>query len=202
RRDDAAALVPLVYASGPAAFDYVFAQGRRRAEDFLSYALADGRGLMGWPQHHVAVFGGEVVACVALFGGGESAQLSQATLGQYFRFYAPWTALRVLRRALQLGNMQPPPQVQALYIAHLSVAGHWRGRRIGTQLVAHALRVAAVRGHSFCALDVARDNTVAQALYAAQGFRFVAERAVFAGRHAIQPSRRLQRAVDPELNLR
>ena len=187
---DAERLAALVYASGPAAFDYVFAHGGRSARAFLAFALADGRGLFGWPRHRIASIDGETVACLALFSGTELRQLSMATLRQYFRFYPPPSALRVLRRALRLGAMQPPPADHDLYIAHLSVAGPWQRRGIARALLDHAARCAAARGLRQCALDVAADNAAAQALYAAAGYRLVAERALPRGDSRVPPSRR------------
>ncbi|WP_157623073.1 GNAT family N-acetyltransferase [Solimonas soli] len=195
RREDAGALAALVRASGPAAFDYVFACGGRSAEAFLRAALDDGRGLLGWPHHRVALHGERIVACMALYDANQLATLAQASLWQYFRLYRPWSAMRVIHRALQIGAMQPPPAAGDLYIAHLSVADDLRRRGIATRLLHEALQIARRRGHTHCALDVARDNEAALALYRLHGFRLEAERALPDGGHQVPPSRRLRCAV-------
>ncbi|MFT4046871.1 MAG: N-acetyltransferase [Solimonas sp.] len=201
QRRDARALLPLVYASGPAAFDYVFAHGGRTAGAFLAYALDDGRGLIGWPHHHVAVLDGRVVGCVATYGAHELAALANATLRQYFRFYAPWTALSVLRRALHVGVMQPPPEHGDFYVAHLSVAPAAHRRGIASRLLAHALDAAQALGYRHCALDVASDNGAARALYGKHGFRLIAERALPRRDARVPSSCRLRLALRAEMKI-
>lgn len=170
RVDDAAALVPLVYASGSAVFDYVFGAARRPAVAFLRYALASGEGLLGWRAHHVAEQDGEVIASLALYAGDDAARLSRATIAQYFRFHWPWTAVGVLRRAMRIGEMQPPPDARDLYIAHLAVADGWRRRGVASRLLAYAQRIAALHDCERSVLDVADGNAAARRLYERHGF--------------------------------
>ena len=53
RADDVAAAVPLIYSSGPAAFDYVLARNGADATAFLAHAFANGAGEVGHRNHVV-----------------------------------------------------------------------------------------------------------------------------------------------------
>src|SRR5712691_5597064 len=68
---DVEAAVPLIYSSGPAAFDYVFTlDGGPTAEDFLRRAFVDGAGEFGWRNHVVGELDGRIVAAGAGWSGG------------------------------------------------------------------------------------------------------------------------------------
>lgn len=45
---DAGEAVPLIYSSGPAAFDFVFGHKAKQALEFLHFAFLDGAGEMGY----------------------------------------------------------------------------------------------------------------------------------------------------------
>src|SRR5215469_1944339 len=67
--DDAAVAVPLIYASGPDSFDYVFTtRDGGDALAFLQHCYADGAGEFGWRNHWVGVADGRVVAVGAGYG--------------------------------------------------------------------------------------------------------------------------------------
>ena len=57
---DAEQAVPLIYSSGPAAFDYAFRRAGLTAEGFLQAAFVDGAGMFGYPRHWVGELGGYV----------------------------------------------------------------------------------------------------------------------------------------------
>ena len=62
--------MPLIYSSGPLAFDYVFDIGNPGgSQEFLRFAFLKGGGEFGWQTHRVAEFGGQVVAAGAGFDG-------------------------------------------------------------------------------------------------------------------------------------
>lgn len=196
RAADASALVPLVYDAGSAAFDYILAHGRHRATDFLRFALADGHGLIGWRNHHVAVLDGRVVASAAFYSGVEVRALSSATLRQFFRFYPPWYALRAMHRAGLLGEMQPVPRADEWYIAHLSVDPDCRGRGIAAQVLGYGAQLARRRAKRSCVLDVADSNLAARQLYARQGFESGGTRRFSVASAGIPASRRMWWTVD------
>nr|WP_240454546.1 GNAT family N-acetyltransferase [Caulobacter sp. 17J65-9] len=174
--EDAAAAAPLVYMSGPAAFDYVFAPGRRRAEDFLRHAFADGAGEFGWRTHVVVEKDGEIVAAGAGYDGAAPLGYMLAAAGQILGCYGPLTGAGVIRRGLRVEQVIPPPTKDMLYVAHLGVRPELRGGGVGRRMVEHLLEAGAARGYRRAVLDVSAANPRAQALYERMGFAVTRER--------------------------
>src|SRR5580704_13087843 len=90
---DAADAVPLIYSSGPAAFDYVFAVGTQRgAREFLRFAYLQGGGEFGWRNHRVAEIDGRVAVAGAAFDGRATGRFTIANALQILRFFGPISA--------------------------------------------------------------------------------------------------------------
>lgn len=176
RAGDVDAAVPLIYSSGPDAFDYAFARpGRNSAEDFLRHAFVQGGGQFGWRQHTVGELDGRVAAVGTVFGGEANLGYMLAASRQILGFFGPG-ALPVIHHGLQLERIICPPPKQTLYLAHLGVAPELRGEGLGSQLIAHFLERGRQAGLPMAALDVSVANPRAQALYERLGFVVQAER--------------------------
>lgn len=176
RPDDVDTAIPLIYSSGPDAFDYAFARpGRNSAQDFLRYAFVQGDGQFGWRQHWVGEQDGKVVTAGTVFGGevtlGYMLAATRQILG-YFGLAAPG----VIRRGLQLERIICPPPRRTLYLAHLGVTPDLRGEGLGSQLIEHFLQIGRSNGLPMAALDVSVANPKAQALYERFGFEVQVER--------------------------
>lgn len=167
---DVAAAVPLIYSSGPAAFEYVFCSGGTAAEAFLRAAFVQGAGEFGYRNHTVAVADGQVVGIGAAFSGDSMMPFTIAAARQIFSFYGPVGAAGPIRRGLQVESVVQQPRGEMHYIAHLGVAPEWRSHGVGAQLIAHFLEEGARLGRPTAALDVASTNPRAQALYERLGF--------------------------------
>jgi len=174
--DDARDAVPLIYSSGPAAFDYVFAVPRRsNALEFLARAFVDGHGEFGWRNHVVGVLGNEVVAIGAAWDGTSTLAFTRAAAAQILRCYG-LRAAGVTLRGLRVESVVQPPGRRRWYVAHLGVRPDKRGHGIGEALVGHLLAQGQRKGHSVAALDVSVTNPRAQALYERLGFAVTGER--------------------------
>lgn len=177
RPDDVDAAVPLIYSSGPDAFDYAFARpGRNSAQDFLRYAFLQGGGQFGWRQHWVGEQDGEVVVAGTVFGGEANLGYMLAATRQILGYFGLGSA-GVMRRGLQLEKIICPPPRRTLYLAHLGVSPTRRGEGLGSQLIAHFLQIGRNAGLPMAALDVSTANPKAQALYERLGFSVQVERA-------------------------
>ncbi|PWK83874.1 GNAT family N-acetyltransferase [Fulvimonas soli] len=195
---DAAAAVPLIYSSGPAAFDYVFAvPGRASAQDFLQRAFVDGAGEFGWRNHCVGVLDGAVVAVGAGYGGEGGFAFTLAAARQILAHYGPRHAPGVIARGLGVERVIPPPARGMHYLAHLGVAPELRGQGIGRALVEHLLARGRALGRRRMVLDVAASNPRAQALYERLGFTVTEERRsrLANGHGAVPDHRRMERVV-------
>jgi ribosomal protein S18 acetylase RimI-like enzyme len=168
---DAAQAVPLIYSSGPAAFDYVFSHDRPgQALRFLRFAFEAGGGEFGYRNHRVALRDGAVVAAGAAWDGRATLRFTLAAAAQILRFYGPWRAFGVIVRGLRTEAVIRPPGADEFYVAHLGVRDGLRGRGIGERLTRELLGGADPRRHRVAALDVAVTNPRAEALYARLGF--------------------------------
>ncbi len=176
--DDVETAIPLIYSSGPAAFDYVFKHpARGSAQDFLRYAFLDGVGEFGYRNHTVAEVEGKVVGIGAGFSGREAMPFTLAAARQILAFYGPFHLLNISRRGLQVENVVEVPKGDLHYIAHLGIAPECRGLGIGSKLIHHLIEQGKSLKRSLAGLDVSVANPRAEALYARLGFVVRHERA-------------------------
>lgn len=180
RPEDAARAAPLMYASGPAAFTYVFGE---RAIELLETCFERDEGLFGCGNHDVAEVDGRVVAVGAFY---DEAILSDRTPGtatgiaRVFGLRAP----AVLLRAIEIAPLMPSPVAGELYVAHLGVDPALRGHGIMTRMLERRIAMAREADYRLVALDVARNNPGARRLYERLGFRVVELRRSRAGEGA------------------
>jgi ribosomal protein S18 acetylase RimI-like enzyme len=168
---DADAVVPLIYSSGPAAFDYVFGQGRAgRAEQFLRYAFGQAVGEFSYRSHDVAVVEGVIMGAGAVFDGRQTLRFTLAAAKQILGFYGVLSGLGVIARGLRIESVIRPPRPRELYLCHLGVAPAARGTGIGSALIGHLTARRQDALHDCVALDVAVTNPRAEALYRRLGF--------------------------------
>ena len=195
---DADAAVPLIYSSGPAAFDYVFSDARPgRALAFLDAAFRAGHGEFGFRNHVVALADGVIVAIGAAWDGRATLRFTIAAAWQILRFYGPLAACGVIARGLRVERVIRPPRADEYYVAHLGVRPEQRSRGVGARLTRHLLAGADPGRHRRAALDVAVTNPRAEALYARLGFAVEAlRRSTLASRHyAVADHRRMTRPL-------
>lgn len=174
---DAAAVVPLIHCSGPAAFDYVFAvPGRARALDYLQRAFLQGDGEFGHRNHTVVEVDGVVAGVGAAWGSEANLRFAVAAARQIVTCYGLARAPGVIARGLRVEAVIQPPRPGTWYVAHLGVHPEARSRGLGESLVLHLLDEGRRRGCRTAELDVATTNARAEALYERLGFRVRGER--------------------------
>ncbi len=167
---DVDAAVPLIYSSGPAGFDFVFAHRQRSAQEFLRTAFTAGSGEFGHLTHTVATIDGVVVGVGATFSGDGVLRSTIATGVRMLGFYRTAAAGPMIR-GLRIERLLEPPRRDTQIIAHLGVDPHMRGKGIGTDLVELFLATGRRDGRRVAALDVSVENPDAQRLYERLGFR-------------------------------
>ena len=174
---DVADAVPLIYSSGPAAFDYVFdIGGTRDAQAFLRFAYLHGGGEFGWRAHRIAEVGGQVAAVGAAFDGRTVLRFAIAAALQILGFYGAIRAWGVMLRGLRVETIIRPPLAQEFYLCHLGVREEMRGHGIGARFMRHLLEGLDAKRHRCATLDVAVTNPRAQLLYERLGFEVEALR--------------------------
>lgn len=173
--EDVEAAVPLIYSSGPAAFDFVFAQDRPNgAQDFLRHAFRQGGGEFGRRNHVAGVAEGRVVAIGAGWDGRQSIAFTLAAARQIFGFFGPIKAWGVIIRGLKVESVIRPAGAGEFYVGHLGVDPAMRSRGLGAKLMTYLLALAIACPKAV--LDVDAGNPRAQALYERLGFVVTATR--------------------------
>jgi ribosomal protein S18 acetylase RimI-like enzyme len=175
RPADVDTAVPLIYSSGPAAFDYIFRRDKVTASDFLRRVFVDGRGEFSYRNHVVAEVEGAVVGVGTTFTGQRALNFTLHAARQIIGVYR-LAGLGVIRCGLQAEHIIQPPKGDTAILAHLGVAPAWQSQRVGSQLVHYLLAQAQQGGSRTAALDVAATNPRAEALYARLGFVVTEER--------------------------
>lgn len=181
RPEDAVRAAPLIYSSGPAAFDFVFSHGTSvNALQYLERMFAEPKGEFGYTHHRVAeIFKdgvGEVIGIGTSFAGPQVAGFTITALRQILGCYGLARGAGVIRRGLQIERIVRPPKGEMHMISHIGVAPELRGRGIGTIIMEHLMAAGRERGRSVAALDVSVENPRAQALYERLGFIVTDER--------------------------
>ena len=197
--DDADAAVPLIYSSGPAAFDYVFAtRDGAEALSFLRRCFIDGAGEFGWRNHRVGVLDGRMVAVGAAYGADSHWAFTLAAARQIIGHYGIGRGLGVIVRGLRVEAVIRPPSGDMHYLAHLAVVPELRGRGVGRALIDHLTGLAREAGRRRVALDVAASNPRAEALYQRAGFTVMLERKSHLAneRGRVPDHRRMERVLD------
>lgn len=197
--EDVDAAVPLIYSSGPTAFDYVFAtRDGDEAQAFLRHCFIDGAGEFGWRNHWVGVADGQVVAVGAGYGANTKWPFTLAAARQIMGHYGARRGLGAMARGLRVESVIRPPDGDMHYLAHLAVAPELRGHGIGRALIDQLIGTARDAGRSRVTLDVAVSNPRAEALYRRTGFKVVGERKsrLANERGRVPDHRRMERIVD------
>jgi ribosomal protein S18 acetylase RimI-like enzyme len=167
---DARILAPLLYDSGPEAFDYVFTVGKKTALDFLNYALQKKGGEFGYGCHTCVWNDHQIVGVGARFSSKNNLSFLWNNAKRILFFYSLPVALGVIIRGLRVERVLVPPGKNVYYIAHLDIAENKRGQGIGFDLITHFIQQAPRQPLPFIELDVAETNPRAQALYQSMGF--------------------------------
>ncbi|MGI9667284.1 MAG: GNAT family N-acetyltransferase [Acidimicrobiia bacterium] len=165
---DVDAVLPLIYSSGPAAFDYIFSTGKKKPADFLRRAIPTGKGEFGYHTHTVVIQRGVVVGAGATFTGGGLGEM-MTLAGQIAGTYKG-SAPSVIARGLKFERIVTPPKKGEHCIAHLGVDPEVQSNGIGTELIERLLDDGRRLGRQRAVLDVSVENPRAQELYERLGF--------------------------------
>lgn len=168
---DGAAAVPLIFASGPAAFRYVFSVDYdEQALDFLAYSFNRGEGEFGCDNHIVMELDGQVVAAGAWWHSGNNWQFMLSAIRHIVAFYGVAKAIGVLIRGLKIESVIKPPRKNVVCIGHIAVMPSERGKGLGARLMNYLANAAKKEGFAVASLDVAETNPNARQLYERLGY--------------------------------
>jgi ribosomal protein S18 acetylase RimI-like enzyme len=176
RPEDADAATPLIYASGPDQFDYVFcATHPKQSLEFLRFAFVSGRGRFAWRNTTVATIDERVAGVGTAYGAGTNVRYLLEDGWLIARFFGA-RAPGVMLRGLRAEQVIVPPRPGEWMIAHLAMAPEERGHGIGARMIHHLMERGRKARLANAVLDVSVENARAEALYRRIGFAVVTER--------------------------
>ena len=171
---DAKLAVPLIISSGPATFDYVFAENKQgEVTEFVTQAFIEDRMELGFGVHTAITYQGELVAVGALWNQKHVLGFTLDGLVQIIKFYGFRSGIKIIIRGLRTETIVKPPKKGVAYLGHLGVLPTFQGKGLGTLLVQHFIAQAQTQGFKTFALDVSSLNPQAQKLYERLGFSVV-----------------------------
>lgn len=167
--EDAALAVPLIYSSGPAAFDYVFKTNKFSAQDFLNYAFVRSGGAFSFQNHHSVLLDDKLVGAGAVFTGDQTLGFTYYDAKKIIGFYK-WEALGIIKRGLAIEGLIKPPKKPEVSLEHLGIHESERGTGLGTKMIGELMKNPKIKNQKRFVLDVSSENPRAQQLYERLGF--------------------------------
>ncbi len=163
---------PLIYSSGPLAWEYVFA-GKKTgsALNFMKFSFLKRKGQLGCNNHIVALINDEVVGCATYYSTDVTFKYLFNNLKNILSFYNFFDAFKVIMRGLRTENVLRPPKKGSHYIAHVGIDPKYRGKGFGNQLMHHLIKKGIDLNRKYAELDVAHNNLNAYRLYKRLGFK-------------------------------
>jgi ribosomal protein S18 acetylase RimI-like enzyme len=169
RRDDLDG-ARLLYVSAEPYYD-AYAGSGRRARKLLRHLWSSPGHTASYEQCRVAVRDDAVVGVLAVFRTEDGDRLARRFLAQSFVRIPFWRWPFVIRHLHASASVIPLPPGKSLYVDALAVDEAARRSGVATALLDEAVRMATDRGLAGVSLDTGLQNSGAQALYEAYGFR-------------------------------
>lgn len=167
---EVAIAVPLIYSSGPDAFEFVFKNNKVAANDFLSYAFVKNGGEFSFDNHYSLYLNDKMVGIGSVFDGQKAKSFSMKDALNIIQFYK-FGCFSVLKNGLQTEAIIKLPTKNEIAIAHLGIAPEYRGKGLGTQLIHALMKETNKTAESRFVLDVSEENPKAKLLYERLGFK-------------------------------
>ncbi|TGN19074.1 GNAT family N-acetyltransferase [Leptospira idonii] len=171
--EDHEAAIPLIYSSGPAAWSYVFEEGKYSPFDFLASSFVRRGNTISYTNHYVATIGKEVVGTILAYHSSSFLLLNGGTAFRILSLYGA-KSFSVIGRGLTMEKMIQAPKSGCLYLGHIAVSEKHRGKGIGKDLIRHVVNQFPKYGK--VSLDVSQVNPNAIGLYQKLGFKTVEAR--------------------------
>lgn len=162
--------VPLIYASGPDSFDFVFKNHKHSAQDFLKFAFLRNGGEFSYDNHYALWRAGEIVAVGSYFKHKKASSFTFADAKNIIIFFG-LRGIGVALNGLKVETLIKLPKKNEITLGHLGVVENIRGQGFGTQLIVLLMQKAKKQANEYFVLDVSEENPKAKALYEKLGFK-------------------------------
>lgn len=170
--EDANIAVPLIYSSGPKAYDLAFSdKTAKQSLEFLQQAFVTPGTEFSFDQHTALVKDGKVVAVGGVKTKSQTLKFTLSAAKVIFSFYSLLGACRTVVRGLKIESVLKPPKKNIAMIHNLAVSDAVRSQGLGKLLIAELEQQMLNAGFQTAALDVDSHNPKAQALYEKLGYQ-------------------------------
>mgnify|MGYP000636470846 CR=1 FL=1 len=169
---DAEQAVPLIYSSGPKAFDIAFSDlFEKQSLAFLHRIFVTPGSEFSFDQHVALIKDGQLVAVGGVKYAKQNLKFILHATKHIFQFYPMQSAFRTAFRGLKIESVLRPPKGGIAMIHNLAVSSEVRSEGLGRLLIAELEQMMLDKGYTTSALDVDGDNPRAKALYEQLGYK-------------------------------
>ena len=168
--EDVEQAIPLIMASGPTSFNYVFTNDKLKAVDFLKHAFIREGGEFSFDNHHAILLNKKLVGIGAAFSGIKAKSFMVKDFLNIVRFYK-FGALPVMIRGLRTEQVVKSPVKGEICLGHLAIDEKERSKGYGEKLIQFLIENADKKESDYFVLDVSEENPKAQKLYERIGFK-------------------------------
>ena len=170
KKEEVEVAIPLIYSSGPDAFEYVFKNKQVNAQAFLRHAFVRQGGEFSYQNHYSLYQNGQMVGVGSAFNAKEASAFTVADALNIFRFYG-FKSFPTIKSGLKIEKLIKLPEGDEIALAHLGIAPEFRGQGLGTIMIDLLKEKANKTAASYWVLDVSEENPKAKALYDRLGFK-------------------------------
>ncbi len=162
--------VPLILASGPTSFNYVFTNKSVVVDEFLTFAFQRSGGEFSFDNHYALVLDQKVIGAGAIFSGARAKGFILKDFLNIVRCYK-FGAVPILLRGLRIEQILKLPTKNEFCLAHISIAEEERNKGYGQKFIHFLMDQIKNNSSSYFVLDVSEENHNAQRLYERMGFK-------------------------------
>lgn len=163
--------VPLLFATGPALFSYVFASPPEQAIEILQKAFPRPQHAFSYEHTQVVEVQSQPAGLMVSYPGTLKRQ-AEEKMQQVMATIMPLRKLpKILVNLADLTRIKQDVAAQEYYILGLSISPEFRNQGLGTYLLQEAELESAAYDCPTLSLDVTYTNTAAKALFERRGYR-------------------------------
>jgi ribosomal protein S18 acetylase RimI-like enzyme len=167
---------PLMFASGPALFSYVFASEPQEAEETLRQAFGFAGHAFSFDHAQVLEVTDKPAGLIIAYQGNVKRKAEEKVQGVMAKILPLKKLPGILMNVADLTRIKQNVAMNDYYILSLSIAPEWQSQGLGTAVLKDAEIEAQELGCRSICLDVPYSNDRARALFERLGYRVIASR--------------------------
>lgn len=161
--------IPLIYSSGPDAFNHVFCNKDLTALDFLRSAFGTRGGEFSYDNHIAMLLDDQLIGVGSSFSGSKAASFTLHDALKIIKLYKVG-AVGIMRRGLRVERIIKLPTKIEIALAHIAINEKNQSKGYGQRLMEYLMSNTELGKDQYFVLDVSILNPRAKALYERLGF--------------------------------